>query len=168
MKKNNYCLKQKINFYFDENFPQGIVSQLKNDKWFRKKCRIVSVFDKDTKRQGDQFHFDYCKKKDYALVTLDGDFWNDFKYPLRRIPGVIVLTCDGKNLADVKGLIEIFVSFFSSFPRPKYFIGDSKFKVSKRGCLMKGRDSITREIKSFFIRPGNSSYDVRRKFNWYN
>lgn len=168
MEKKSYYFKQKINLYFDENFPQEVVNQLKNDKWFGKKCKIFSVFDEQTRGREDKFHFDYCKKKGFTLVTLDAGFWNDSKYPFGTIPGVIILTCDGKKLTEVKELIEVFVSFFSMFPYPKYFIGDSKFRVSEKGCLMKGRDSITRKIKSFLIQPGNSVRKVGKKFSWFD
>jgi predicted nuclease of predicted toxin-antitoxin system len=168
MKKKKYYFGQKINLYFDENFPQEIINQLKNDKWFGKKCKITSVFDEETTRKGDSFHFSYCKKKNYTLVTLDADFWNDSKYPFGKIPGIVILTCDSKNFSKVSELVEIFISFFSMFPHPKYFIGDSKFQISNKGCLMKGRDSVTGEVKRFLIQPGDSMYKVGKEFGWFD
>ena len=82
MKKNQRpYLKQKIDLYFDENFPAEIISDLKSDKSLKSRCRIYSVYDFGNQNKDDLFQFEFCERKGFTLVTLDTDFMNDIKYP---------------------------------------------------------------------------------------
>ncbi len=91
-------LKQKIYLYFDENFPAGIIGELKEDNYWKRRCRIYSVYDFGNQNKDDLFQFEFCKRKGYTLVTLDTDFMNDTKYPFGRIPGIITIIAKGNDL----------------------------------------------------------------------
>ena len=85
-------------------------------------------------------------------MSLNKHFLNDRKFPIQKIAGIIVVIA-GRNL--------------SLIPRPKAFIGDSKFQVSLEGFVMRGRDSKTREIKTPTIVPGDTSDKIARHFHYF-
>ncbi len=69
-------LRQKIDLYFDENFPREVIDELKRAKHWTRKCRFYSVYDFGNGNKDDAFQFGFCKKKRFTLVTLDDDFFN--------------------------------------------------------------------------------------------
>jgi len=157
---------QKLFFYFDENFPKKIISSLKLDKSFSKKFGIKSAMDGNIGKD-DSFHFQFCRKHNYMLVTLDDDFMNDNKYPFNKIPGIIVISSLGNNTEKIKNSLRMVSYFLSFFPFPRIFAGDSKFQVSSTKCIMRGRDSKTGEIKTYVINPKDTVYEVGKKFGYF-
>ena len=165
-KKDIIHVKQKIRLYFDENFPMGTVNYLKSDKNWKKKCKIISAHDEGNLGKKDGFHFNYCKKKDFVLVTLDSDFMDDTKFPIMKIPGIIRIASNKQDQDDILNNLAILISFLSNIPFPRFFMGDTKFQVSKEGCIIRGRDSSTREIKSLPISKGTSAREVMKEFSY--
>jgi len=73
--------------YADENIPRQTVEYLRS-----KKIPVVhAVTDKNFSGRDDEFHFNYAVKNHYVLLTLDIDFLNRYKFPLRRNFGLIVI-----------------------------------------------------------------------------
>ncbi len=160
-------LKQKLNLYFDENFPKEIVESLKSDKGWKRKCRVYSVYDFGNENRDDAFQFAFCKDKGYTLVTLDDDFWNDTTYPFGSIPGVIRVVADGRDLDKIKTCLNVLLSFLINLPLPKYFIGDTKFQVSEERCIIKGKDAQTGEVKTRTVVAGDTTFDVAKAFHYF-
>jgi predicted nuclease of predicted toxin-antitoxin system len=74
--------------YADENIPRQTVEYLRS-----KKIPVIhAVTDKNFSGRDDEFHFNYAVKNHYILLTLDIDFLNRYKFPLRKNFGVIVIT----------------------------------------------------------------------------
>lgn len=165
-KRKGIYTKQKLFFYFDENFPKETVDILKSDRSFSKKFGIKSAADIN-RAKDDLFHFQYCKKRGFMLVTLDKDFMNDRKYPFNKIPGIIVLSFSKDSFGKIKEALDKIAYFLSFFPFPRIFAGDSKFQVSQTKCIMRGRDTKTREIKTYIINPGDTIYEVGKKFGYF-
>lgn len=159
-------LKQKFRLYFDENFPQDIVSVLKTDNNWQKKCKIYSAYDQGFVNKDDKFHFEYCRKKDLVLVTLDRNFMDDNKYPFSKIPGIVRVVAKRNDSATILANLRNLLVFLSFFPLPRLFMGDTKFEVRSNGCVIRGRDYITREIKSVTVRIGDPAYRVRKNFGY--
>lgn len=159
--------RQKPVLYFDENFPARVVEELKRDNRFRKLFRILSVFDLENENRDDEFQYSFCKRKDFVLVSPDQDFMSDRKYPIQKMPGTVVISCDGNQIARIRACLMVITNCLSYVPLPKVFMGDSKFQVSPEGCVMRGRDSRTREIKSITIRPGDSMRRVADHFHYF-
>ncbi|MFH0813827.1 MAG: DUF5615 family PIN-like protein [Pseudomonadota bacterium] len=165
-KKGHVFLKQKLKLYFDSNFPKDIVKWLKTDNYWKKKCKIFSAYDDKNQNKDDNFHFNYCKKKRLTLVTLDDDFMDDRKYPFSKMPGIIRVA-EGKNDPyRIKQSLGILLNFLSFFPFPRAFMGDTKCQVSVEGCIIRGRDSLTRELKTMYISPGDTVSAVREEFRY--
>jgi predicted nuclease of predicted toxin-antitoxin system len=160
-------LRQKPILYFDQNFPRPIIQALRADKRFRKIYKICSVYDLGNEHKDDKFQYDFCKRKGFVLVTLDHDFMDDKKYPIQRIPGIILIVLGRKQLSKIKICLGILTDFLSRVPLPKAFMGDGKFQMSLEGCVLRARDAETREIKTMTIQPGDTIYKVGKKFNYF-
>jgi len=165
-KKKNPYLKQKLLLYCDENIPHDLIEVLKSDNYWRKKCKIYSAFDEGNINKDDNFHFEYCKNKGMTLVTLDKHFMDDRKYPFSKIPGIIRIVAKKNDSETILGNLWTLIEFLTFFPLPKQFIGDSKFEVSSKGCMIRGRDALTRQIKTMNVREGESSNRVIKNFGW--
>ena len=124
---------QKIDLYFDENFPQEIITDLKRDKGWKSKCRFYSVYDFCNESKDDAFQFGFCKAKRFTLDTLDDDFFNDTVYPFNGFPGIIKIVTKGNGLDSLRYCLNITLSFLAHFPRPKSFLIDTKLKISQEG-----------------------------------
>ena len=158
--------RHKIPLYFDEHIPGNVVLALREVKRWKKKCRILSVTNCGQSGRDDRHQFEYCRKKDYVLVTRDRGFLDDRRFPLIRCPGIIVLTQTDDEAARMLSALDQFLSFMCEMPFPKGFLGDSKFQLSVDSCIMRGRDAKTREIKAVKIRPGSSLREVAAQFNY--
>ncbi len=165
-KKRRIYTGQKLFFYFDENFPKEIIDALKSNRSFSKKFGIKSATEINNGKD-DLFHFQYCKKQGFMIVTLDKEFMNDRKYPFDNIPGIVVLSFSKNSFGKIKEALSRVAYFLSFFPFPRIFAGDSKFQVSQNKCIMHGRDAKTREIKTYVINPGDTVDKIGKKFGYF-
>jgi predicted nuclease of predicted toxin-antitoxin system len=159
-------LKQKFRLYFDENFPQDVIGAMKTDANWKRKCKILSAYDHGFEKKNDKFHFEYCKKNDLVLVTLDKDFMDDRKYPISNTPGIVRVVAKRNDSTTILANLRSLLSFLSFFPLPRYFMTDSKFEVRSNGCVIRGRDSMTRAIKTVTVRVGDAAGKVRDAFGY--
>jgi len=166
MTKRVLYTKQKISLYFDENFPIEVVKELRDSKYWKKRCRVYSVFDFGNEKKDDNFQFNFCRKKGFTLVTIDKRFMDDKKYPFVKIPGIIRIIYNKNDKENISGALKVIVSFLSSFPFPKSFLGNSKFQVSTNQCIMRAKTFGAQKIKTIRIIPGNSVEKVAAVFDY--
>ena len=161
-------LSQKIDLYFDENFPREVIDELKRNKGWKSKCRFYSVYDLGNENKDDAFQFGYSKKKGFTLVTLDDDFFNDTVYPFNGFPGIIKIVTTGNDLDSIRYCLDVVLSFLIRFPFPKYFLIDMKLRVSQEGGMIRGRDAQTGEIKTCpLVFRETSVDDLLREFHYF-
>jgi hypothetical protein len=59
------------------------------------------------------------------------------------------------------------LDFSLQVPFPRAFVSETKFILSGEGCVMRGRDGETREIKTLYIEAGKTRIaEVRAHFSW--
>ena len=160
-------LNQKIDLYFDENFPKEVVEELKSDKGWKDRCRVHSVYDFNNEKRDDTFQFGFCKSKGFTLVTLDDDFLDDKAYPYNGFPGIIRVVAPGNDLDRIKICVDTILSFLIHIPRPKRFLINTKLKVSIEGGMVRGTDVLTGEVKTYTLVPGETTIGEVRKFFHY-
>jgi hypothetical protein len=69
----------------------------------------------------------------------------------------VVMVKDGKgDPQKAERRLASFLDFIQTTPYPKSFLAESKFAVSGEGCVMRGRDVMTKEVKSFHIVAGQT------------
>jgi len=133
-------LRQKPILYFDQNFPQPIVEPVRESRQVRKYFKLLSVYDFDNQRKDDEFQLAFCKVRGFVLVTLDKDFMDDRKYPIQKLPGIVVIAAPKNQGTKIVQCLLTFTEFLTYVPFPKRFLFDCKFQVSLNGCLARGRD----------------------------
>ena len=87
----------KIKLYADENVRYGIVLTLRSQGVNIKHSREIGLTAKD-----DQAHFQYAKKTNRWLLTIDKGFLNHNKFPFERIKGIVIVPDAGKDLVGGK------------------------------------------------------------------
>jgi predicted nuclease of predicted toxin-antitoxin system len=159
--------RQKPILYFDENFPGTVVASLKENPKISNCFKIRSVYDFGHETKDDDFQYEFAKRSGFVLVTLDRGFLNDRRYPIQKIPGIIVVAASSNQTSRIARSLSMLASFLALVPFPKAFIGDSKFQVSLEGCVMRGRDAKTREIKTLTITLGHTLSEVAQHFHYF-
>jgi predicted nuclease of predicted toxin-antitoxin system len=149
-------LKQKILLYFDENFPDAVVSHFANSSNWQKKIKVTNAAECGTLGQEDKFHYSFCQKKRFTLVTLDRDFENDQLYPFTSgmMPGIIIIRANSSETARIIDIFSRVLAFLTWIPFPKSFLLETKIIAGRDSVLMRARNANTKEIRSLYIIPG--------------
>lgn len=167
VKKNKRIyLQQKPTLYFDENFPARVIDAAKSRASLKNNFKLLSFADFGNHGKDDDFQLNFCKSKGFVLVSLDRDFLDDRRYPIQRLPGVVIVTVSSNQSASILSALSVFAEFISLFPFPRNFMQDSKFQVNREGCVIRGRDAITREIRTMTVKPGDLVRDVAYHFGF--
>ena len=170
MKKNRRpYLKEKPALYFDENFPAQILEHFRRGSRWKKKIKVLSAVDLGNKGQSDEFQFEYCRRQGYTLVTFDEDFNDDKAYPFSNgnMHGIVIVKETKSNVQRAEQILSNLLEFVLTTPFPKGLLRESKFVASGEGCVMRGRDAETKEVKSLHIIAGQTRLsDVREHFSY--
>jgi predicted nuclease of predicted toxin-antitoxin system len=162
-------LKQKLTLYFDENFPSAVTSHFRSRSYWRKKVKILSAAEEGKLGQDDGSQFGFCSRNGYILVTRDSDFCDDKQYPFGfgQNPGIVIVRATRSEVHQIISSLSAFLDFVLQLPFPRSFVAEAKFILSGEGCIMRGRDGQTREIKSLYIEAGKTRMvEVRAHFSW--
>jgi hypothetical protein len=83
------------------------------------------------------------------------------------MPGVIIVKDTKANAQRTVEVLANLLDFVLTTPFPKSFMRESKFVISGEGCVMRGKDAVTKEIKSFHIIAGKTTIkEVRDYFSY--
>src|ERR1039457_4170988 len=162
-------LKQKPVLYFDENFPVPVLDHFRKGSRWKKKVKVLSAIDLSNEGKSDEFHFAYSTRNGYTLVTFDEDFNDDAAYPFANgsMPGVVMVKETKGNVQKTADVLSGLLDFVLTTPFPKAFLSESKFTISREGCVMRGRDVRTKEVKSLHIISGRTRVgEVRAYFSY--
>jgi hypothetical protein len=170
MRSNRPFLKQKLRLYFDENFPVEVIRYFASSSFWRKKLKIVSARGEKNLGQSDFFHYAHCTRKSYTLVTLDSGFNDDRRHPFAsgQMAGIIIINVSSSDHPGILLALSHFLEFLLVLPFPKAFMFETKVVAGHDGVIMRGRDVLTREIKSLRVIAGETSLvEVRNFFNYW-
>ena len=169
-RKRRPYLKQKPILYFDENVPASIIDHFRKGSSWKKKIKILSAVELGNQGQSDDSHFQYCSRHGYTLVSFDTDFNDNSAYPFSNgtMHGVIMVKGTKSNAGRSPiGVLSALFDFILATPFPKGFLTESKFLTSSEGCVMRGRNAKTKEIKSLQIEAGKTRMgEVRSHFSY--
>jgi len=131
---------------------------------------MLSAIDLGNKGKSDGFQYAFYARNGYTLVTLDRDFNDDAAYPFGNVTmhGVVMVKKTKGNPQNIERVLANLLEFIQTTPYPKLFLVESKFIVSGEGCIMRGKDVKTKEVKSFQIVAGQTKVgEVWRHFSYY-
>jgi len=162
-------LKQKPRLYFDENFPERVISHFSTHRYWKKKIKAISSITEGNSGRSDRFHYLYSQRHGYTLVTLDYDFNNDCLFPFTNghMPGIIIVCASSSNVRQIIDVPARLLAFLLMLPLPNAFLTETKFIGTRHGATIRGRDASTREIKCLRVRAGQTTTrDVRQFFSF--
>ena len=89
-------------------------------------------------RHSDEVIIQEAKRRGYVLLTMDRDFWDDRKHPLKKCPGVIFVNVDPSKIDDA---LEAMALFYVLFARayPLDWWPETKAKLKRNSFVIKGR-----------------------------
>jgi hypothetical protein len=125
--------RAKWRLYADEDIEKATIDELRKADF-----NVLWVNEhKNLKGKEDKFHFLKSRQLGLYFLTRDMDFWDNFKYPLRNCPNIIIVqNKDPRITADMlKSFRTIGYSYFS----PQGSIRDTqiKFRISEKGITFR-------------------------------
>ena len=124
---------KKFKLCADANIPQAFVDELRRAGILIRTAsedRVVTCSDDDI--------LAWAKRSKRVLVTLDRDFWDDRKFPLQSVSGVVFLDVLPKNIdAALKAFDLIYGTFASSYSLDRW--EGMKARATPEGYVLKIR-----------------------------
>jgi hypothetical protein len=81
--------------------------------------------------------------------------------------GIVMVKETKSNAQKIERVFASLLEFILSTPSPKAFLKESKFTISSEGCVMRGRNCDTKEIKSMHVVAGQTTLREGRIFFSY-
>ena len=146
-----------------------MIGHFAESAYWKKKVKVTSALKWGTLGQPDSFHYKFCKKHSFTLVTLDRDFDNDQDYPFTagQMPGIIMLRANSCDVRQIQDILTRVLRFLTWIPFPRSFLTETKFVAGRDNVLMRGRDARTKEIKALQVKAGATTMrEIRAFFHW--
>jgi predicted nuclease of predicted toxin-antitoxin system len=90
--------RRKVRAYFDANIPASVAERVRAKLHWD----VLSAQEEPNLRnRDDQFHFASARQMGRILFTLDKDFLDDRRFPLRESPGTYILSAQQDNEDDI-------------------------------------------------------------------
>ncbi len=161
-------VKHKPRLYFDENFPAEAIEHFRSPHW-KSRVWTTSAAEQGHRGQSDRFHYSHCQQHGYTLVTLDDDFNDDrlYRFSHDKMPGIIIIKGKSADVVRIANMLVTLLSFLLRLPFPKGFLTETKFIVAQDGVVMRGRHSVTRQVKTLRVFAGTTTGAVRTFFGYY-
>lgn len=120
--------KRKIRAYFDADIPASVAERVRKTLGWD----VLSVQeDPGLNRRDDTFHYGHSRKLKRLLFTLDRDFLDDKKHPLRESPGVFVIGAQQSDPNDIYFGVELAAWFLEeAFRKVPRFLSGVKVHVT--------------------------------------
>ncbi len=77
---------KKLKLFADAQFPKPIIEELRDAK-----ISVRPPVEKGLKSRSDSDILQHANKAGYVLLPLDKDFWDDKKYPVQKVRGIIFI-----------------------------------------------------------------------------
>lgn len=114
----------------DANVPKRLTDEIRQAG-----VPIQTAFESRVSTKADTSVLAWVRKSDRVLLTLDRDFWDDRKFPLQKLPGVIFIDIPPDRVDEA---LEAFWLVYETLAR---FLGNwekMKIRASRNGYFIKG------------------------------
>jgi predicted nuclease of predicted toxin-antitoxin system len=121
---------KKLKLYADANVPKQLTDEIR-----KAGIPIQTAYEDRVNTKADQGILAWVRKSDRVLLTLDKDFWNDRKFPLQKLPGIIFIDFPPDRVDDA------IAAFWVVYETLASLLGNweqMKIKAAKNGYFMKG------------------------------
>jgi len=120
--------KRKIRAYFDADIPVSVAERARKALGWD----VLAIQESpDLSRRDDSFHYSNSRRLKRLLFTLDRDFLDDHKHPLRQSPGVFVIDVSQSDSTDIYFGVELAAWLLEeAFGKIPQFLSGVKFNVT--------------------------------------
>jgi len=88
--------------------PLPIIKELRGAK-----IPVKSALEEDLSKRDDWVIVQAAKKRGRVLLTLDADFWDDRKYPVHRVHGIIFVDVSPSDISGILAALGLFYGCFA-------------------------------------------------------
>lgn len=99
---------KKLKLYADASVPLPIIEELRGAK-----IPVKSALEEDLRKRDDWTIVQAAKKQGRVLLTLDADFWDDRKYPLHRVHGIVFVDVSPSDISGILAALGLFYGCFA-------------------------------------------------------
>lgn len=82
---------KKLRLLSDSQVPKPVIEEIRQAKI------SIEELENKMKERSDEDILEFANKKGYVLLTLDKDFWDDRKFPLHKVKGIIYVSVNPNN-----------------------------------------------------------------------
>jgi predicted nuclease of predicted toxin-antitoxin system len=147
---------KKLKLCADANIPQFVVDELRGAG-----IPVITAQDDNIETREDKSILAWAKKSQRVLLTLDRDFWDDHKFPMHDVPGVIFVDAPSNNTDSIlQAFGLIYGTFASSYSldwwqnmkaratTSRYFLKTRNWegRIAKYEIKLKGGKLLAREL----------------------
>ena len=86
---------KKLKLFADASVPATIVKELRSAG-----IPVESALDQGLSRANDQAILGVARKQGKVLLTMDADFWNETKFPVHQVHGIIFVDVSPSDIDD--------------------------------------------------------------------
>jgi hypothetical protein len=152
--------KHKIRLYFDENFPVEAVEHFRSSYWKKRLWRPAPT---SRVTAGSPTGFIT------HIASGVGTRWSRSTTILTTTGSILLIMVKAKStdVVRVANMLVALLSFLLRMPFPRAFLTETKFIAAQDGAVMRGRHSVTRQVKSFRVLAKTTTGEVRAFFGYY-
>jgi predicted nuclease of predicted toxin-antitoxin system len=100
---------KKLKLCSDASVPQPVIDELTTAS-----IPILTAYDDKVSTHSDKSILAWSKRKKRVLLTMDRDFWNDRKFPLQIVHGLIFIDVSPNNIDDALKVFGLIYGTFAS------------------------------------------------------
>lgn len=134
---------KKLRLYADVNVPKQMIEDIREES-----IPIITAVEDGFSSHSDNTIVSRARKLERVLLTFDNDFWNDNKFPLQKIPGIILIDIPSSRISDALKSFWLVYETFARFQGNWY---QMKIRALDNRYFMKGvswdGDLIRYEVK---------------------
>lgn len=122
---------KKLKLFADASVPATIVKELRGAK-----ISVQSALDQGLSSADDRAILGAARKQGKVLLTMDADFWNDTKFPVHQIHGIIFVDV---SASDFDGILQAIGLLYGCFAQryPLDWWRGMKARATPQGFTLK-------------------------------
>lgn len=124
---------RKLKLCSDASVPQPIIDELRNAG-----LSVLTAYECNVATHADEAILAWSRRNGRVLLTMDRDFWDDRKFPLQVVPGVIFLDVPPDSVDEAMSAFGLMYGTFARTYSLEYWWG-KKARVTPSRYFLKMR-----------------------------
>jgi predicted nuclease of predicted toxin-antitoxin system len=138
---DSHSQPKKLKLCADANVPREIIAELR-----RAGIPVVAASEEGLAKRSDEEILAWTKRIGRVLLTLDRDFWDDRKFPLRKSPGIIFIDVKSEKSDDILHAFGLLYGTFASSYSLDWW-DEMKVRAKREGYVLRMRSREGRGVE---------------------